>query len=175
VLLLGVGALAAVGCVLTARYVVWPDSDEPGRADGLAVLAGGGTERLREAVRLMEAGVAPVLLVSHGRQEGWTEANRLCDGELPFEVICFDPVPDRTQGEARAVGRLARERGWDSLVVVTSRYHIERAAMLMRRCFGGEVRGVGARPDSPGGLPSIRNVAREWVGYVHAFLIERDC
>jgi uncharacterized SAM-binding protein YcdF (DUF218 family) len=175
--LVGVAALALVGagCALTARYVVWPSSDEPRRADGLIVLAGGGGERLPEAMRLMEEGAADVLVVSHGRRAGWVEANRLCDGEAPYEVVCFTPTPDRTQGEARAVGRLARERGWDSLLVVTSRYHIKRATMLVRRCFDGDVRGVGARPDSPAGLPSLRNVVWEWGAYAHAFLLERDC
>jgi uncharacterized SAM-binding protein YcdF (DUF218 family) len=168
-------ALVTAGFALTGRYVVWPRSDEPGRADGVVVLAGGGGERLAEATRLMEEGVAPVLVVSTGGRTGWAEARRLCEGEMPYEVICFTPRPDRTQGEARAVGRIARERGWESLVVVTSRYHIHRATMLMRRCYGGEVRGVGARPDSPRGLPSLRNVVWEWGGYVHAFLVERGC
>jgi uncharacterized SAM-binding protein YcdF (DUF218 family) len=168
-------AVVALACALTARYVVWPSTDGPRRADGLVVLAGGGGERLAEARRLMAGGVAPVLVVSHGRQPGWAEANRLCNGGAPYEVVCIDPIPDRTQGEARAVGRLARERGWSSLVVVTSRYHVHRATMLVRRCFGGDVSGVGARPDSPGGLPSLRNLVREWAGYGHALVLERDC
>lgn len=160
---------------MTARYIVWAPSDEPGRADAVVVLAGGRGERLEAATRLMDAGVAPVLAVSHGRQPGWTEGNRLCNGVERYEVVCFEPEPDRTQGEARSVGRLARERGWQSVLVVTSRYHVTRARMLVDRCVEGDVRGVGARPPGRGGLPTPRNVAREWASYVHAFVIERDC
>jgi uncharacterized SAM-binding protein YcdF (DUF218 family) len=138
------------------------------------VLAGGAGERLAEGVRLVESGVAPTLAISHGRQPGWTEANRLCGGAAPYRVACFDPKPDRTQGEARAAAVLAREQGWRSLVVVTSRYHATRAALLFRRCFP-DVRVVAARPASPGGLPSVRSLVREWAGLAHAAVVEREC
>jgi uncharacterized SAM-binding protein YcdF (DUF218 family) len=49
--------------------------------------------------------------------------------------VCFDAVPFSTQGEARTIARLARERGWRSVVVVTSRFHVTRAHMLFRRCL----------------------------------------
>ena len=39
--------------------------------------------------------------------------------------------------DARAIARLARERGWSSIVVVTSRFHVTRARMLFRRCYRG--------------------------------------
>ena len=161
-------------CAATARWILWPPEDEPGRADAVVVLAGGAGERLAEGLRLMEAGVAPTLVISHGRQPGWPEANRLCSGAAPYRVACFDPEPDRTQGEARGAAALARREGWRSLVVVTSSYHATRAGVLFRRCFR-DVRVVAARPDSPGGLPSARSLTREWAGFAHAALVERDC
>lgn len=174
-LVLAALALLAAVLVVTARYVVWAPSDEPGRADAVVVLAGGSGERLDKAVRLVETGAAPVLAISHGRRPGWADANRLCNGGLPYEVLCFEPRPDRTQGEARAVAQLARERGWRSVIVVTSRYHVTRATMLLERCFDGEVRGVGVAPRGNAGLPSPRNVAHEWASYVHAFTVKRGC
>jgi uncharacterized SAM-binding protein YcdF (DUF218 family) len=157
--------------LLTARYVVWPATDAPPRhADAIAVLYGGGGERLDEALDLAEQGVAPVLVVSHGRK-----GTDLCGREGPYEVVCFEPDPDRTQGEAQAVAELARERGWKSLVVVTSRYHAARARLLFGRCFDGTLNVVGARPDSPGGLPGLGSVVHEWGGFVHALAIARGC
>ena len=50
-------------------------------------------------------GVAPVLLISDGERQGWTRANKLCDGGAEFQVVCFEPEPGRTQGEAREVAR----------------------------------------------------------------------
>jgi uncharacterized SAM-binding protein YcdF (DUF218 family) len=38
---------------------------------------------------------------------------------------------------------MARTRGWTHVVVVTSTYHVTRARMLVRRCYGGEVSMVG--------------------------------
>ena len=118
--------------VPTARYVVWPETDPPARADAVVVLAGG-DERLPAALGLMDRRVAPVLVVSRGHPD-------VCGSEARYEVVCFRPEPDRTQGEARAAAHLADERRWRSLVVVTSRYHATRARMLFRRCFGGDLR-----------------------------------
>ncbi len=60
-------------------------------------------------------------------------------------------------------------------MVVTSTYHVSRTRMLFRRCFDGEIRVVGARPDSRGGLPSPRAVVREWLAFGHALTVERGC
>jgi uncharacterized SAM-binding protein YcdF (DUF218 family) len=160
--------LLAALAALTARYVLWPETDEPGRADAVVVLAGGLGERLPAGRALVEDGTAPVLVVSHGSRG----CGQRRDG---YEIGCFTPRPDRTQVEARAAAALARERGWERLVVVTSTYHVARARTLFERCFDGEVRGVGVDPPTRGGLPTPRNLAREWVGWVHAFVVERGC
>ncbi len=164
----GAAVFLAALAAFTARYVLWPATDEPGRADAVVVLAGGLGERLPAGRELVEAGVAPVLAVSHGT-EGCGERR---DG---YEIVCFTPEPDRTQGEARAAAALAEERGWDTLVVVTSTYHAARARKLFERCLDGEVRAVGVDPPTRGGLPTPRNVAREWVGWGHALVVERGC
>jgi uncharacterized SAM-binding protein YcdF (DUF218 family) len=157
----------------TARWIVWPHTDPaPKRADAVAVLGGGGDERLDEGLRLVRKGVAPVLLISDGERQGWTRANELCDGGTEFQVVCFEPKPGRTQGEARVVARLADERGWKKVVVVTSDYHAIRSGWLFGRCFGHDVPVVGAGPD---GVPNPAQIVHEWLGYAHAFLIERDC
>ena len=152
----------------TARLVLWPSTDEPGRADAVVVLAGGLGERLPAGVALVEDGVAPVLVLSHG-------TDGCGDRRAGYEIVCFTPDPDRTQGEARATAALARERGWDTVVVVTSTYHAARARMLFERCLDAEVRGVGVDPPTRGGLPTPLNVLREWAGWGHALLAERGC
>jgi uncharacterized SAM-binding protein YcdF (DUF218 family) len=157
----------------TARWIVWPPTDAaPKHADALIVLGGGGAERLDEGLRLMRRGVAPVLVISEGTRPGWTEANDLCEnGDPDFEVICFDPDPSRTQGEARGAAKLAREHGWKDVIVVTSDYHATRAGWLFGRCFDRDVPVVGAGS----GLPGPRAIVHEWFAYAHGFLIARDC
>ena len=128
-----------------AFLFVWPDEDDPGRADAVVVLAGGRKERLAEGLELMRRRVADTLVISDGEARGWPEANRLCDGgAADFRVVCFRPDPYSTQGEAQAVARLARQRGWRSIAVVTSRFHVFRSRLLFERCLPGEVAVVGA-------------------------------
>jgi uncharacterized SAM-binding protein YcdF (DUF218 family) len=59
-------------------------------------------------------------------------------------VVCFTAVPFSTVGEARTVTQLAHERGWKSVVVVTSTFHVTRADMLFHRCFHGHLSVVGS-------------------------------
>jgi uncharacterized SAM-binding protein YcdF (DUF218 family) len=89
--------------------------------------------------------VAPTLVISDGLAPGWPEANRLCHGgSRRFRVLCFRPDPYSTRGEARAVARMAAVRGWRSVVVVTSTYHVTRARLLFDRCVDARVRVTGA-------------------------------
>jgi uncharacterized SAM-binding protein YcdF (DUF218 family) len=129
-----------------AFLFVWPREDAPRRVDAIVVLAGGRKLRLEKGLALIRRHVADTLVISDGRAEGWPEANRLCARGGPgFRVLCFKPYPYSTQGEAQGVARLARARGWRSVAVVTSTFHVFRARMLFERCVPGDVEVVGAR------------------------------
>jgi uncharacterized SAM-binding protein YcdF (DUF218 family) len=124
---------------------LWPPRHVPQHADAIVVLAGARAPRLARGLALVRRGVAPMLLVSDGWGLAWVEANRLCAGRrAPVPVLCFRPDPYSTRGEARTFARIAVSRGWQSVVVVTSRYHVERAGILFNRCFGGTVYTDGA-------------------------------
>lgn len=142
---LGVAALVLVWVALDLWLFVFPAIDRPTRADAVIVLAGDRTPRLERGLALIRAGVAQELVISDGRGPRWPAANTLCDhGGDGFRVTCFRPDPYSTQGEAHGFARLARERGWHSVVVATSTFHVTRARMLFRRCFDGRVQAVGA-------------------------------
>jgi uncharacterized SAM-binding protein YcdF (DUF218 family) len=142
VLVLVVLVVAAWAAVVT-RFVLWPVQDSPRRADAVVVLAGDHL-RLGKALELMTRHVAPTLVISDGLAPGWREANRLCRGEARFRVVCFRPDPYSTRGEARAVARMAAARGWRSVLVVTSTYHVTRARLLFDRCVSARVRVTGS-------------------------------
>jgi uncharacterized SAM-binding protein YcdF (DUF218 family) len=111
----------------------------PAHADAVIVLSGG-RERLPPAMALVRRGVAPVLAISSvARTKPWALGRRLCaTGRYAHAtVLCFDARPYSTEGEAAAVGRLARQRHWSRIVVVTSRFHVTRAHMLFHRCYDG--------------------------------------
>lgn len=147
----------------TARLFLWPKTDSPARADAVVVLAGGQGERLTKALELVRAGTAPTLVIANGDDPKWLEANHLCSSAASFEVICFRPDPDNTRGEARALGSLAETRGWQSLAVVTSTYHVTRARVLVERCYAGKTSFVAAAP-SAGAFRMFLNITREWAG-----------
>jgi uncharacterized SAM-binding protein YcdF (DUF218 family) len=50
-------------------------------------------------------------------------------------VISFVPDPSSTRGEARAVAGLAAERGWRSVLAVTSSYHVPRTRLIFARAL----------------------------------------
>jgi uncharacterized SAM-binding protein YcdF (DUF218 family) len=163
----------AVVVVITARWFVWPHSDDPGRADAIVMFAGGRGERLPAAQRLAGRALAPTLVIMNGGDPAWPQANALCAGEHAYAVVCPSPDPDTTRGEARTAAALATDEGWTSLVLVTSDYHLRRASLLLDRCFDGDVAAVAAGGDI-GIVARTRSVLREWPATIAA-LIDRGC
>ncbi len=166
-------ALLAGWLAATAVLFLWPSQDSPNRADAVIVLSGRRTSRLAKGLALMRRRVAPVLVISDGWDPAWPEANKVCGQRAaPFKVMCFHPSPFSTRGEAEAVSRLAAKRGWRSIVVVTSTYHVFRARMLFERCFKGRVQAVGAH-DSLRVIPYA--VLQEWTKLAYALTLRRGC
>lgn len=168
-LLIAVLLFAALALASLPLFILY-DDDEVAKADAVLVLAGA-KSRLPVALDLVERGVAPVLVISDGLDPRWTQANRLCRFGDPARVVCVRPEPYSTRGEARLAARLARERGWDSLAVVTSRFHLFRARRLLERCFAGELALVGS-PNPGLRLPVA--IGLEWVK-LGVTVVRRDC
>ena len=115
--LLGLGLVVVVlGGLwgIAAGVVVHPATETAHPADALAVFAGGRGERLSTALGLLQQQVAAVLVISNGRDVRWQAANQLCASRQRFEMLCPQPDPDTTRGEARMVRDLAAQRGWRS-------------------------------------------------------------
>ncbi len=147
-LLLVVAALVVAWLVVCLVLFVWPpaESSAPTHADVVVVLSGN-KRRLPPALALIRRGVAPVLALSTvQRTRHWPEAEQLCRTHryARARVVCFTAVPFSTRGEARTVARLARRRGWQSVVVVTSTFHVTRARLLFRRCYSGQLAVLGS-------------------------------
>ena len=160
----------AAGAVL-GTAVVWPPVPDVPQPDAVVVLAGDGA-RVPRALERMEQTAASTLVFAG--QPDTAEGAALCTDPQPFEVVCLRPSPDNTRNEARATTRLASERGWTSLLVVTTRFHVARARLHFSRCFDGAVEAVGHYPTY--GRPfALRLVLHEWVGLAHATLVERGC
>jgi len=113
---------------------------EPPAADGVVSLTGGSDLRLEAAVSLLERGKGRRLLISGVNREASREdiravtraADRIydCCVDLGFEAV-------DTSGNALEVADWARGKNYDSLIVVTSDYHMPRTMLLMRAAMPG--------------------------------------
>jgi uncharacterized SAM-binding protein YcdF (DUF218 family) len=165
--------LAALYAVGGALFLARED-DRVQQADAVVVLAGS-TTRLPVALRLVRDGVAPVLVVSEDPTGRDPARSRLCREGLEdagVELVCRRAEPFSTRGEARLVGRLAEERGWRRLAVVSSRYHLFRAERIVDRCTDATVAMRGA------GESVVRNVVAvplEWAKLALAETLRRGC
>ncbi len=167
-----VGAIAFV--VLTWLWFLAPNvTADPQAADAIIVLAGGG-DRTGKGAELAAAGLAPVIVYADpGRNTGSVTANPYCNGreQLAIDVICVDPQPAKTQGEARAAMLLAAERGWENLIVVASTDQVTRARRLFNRCGDIELQMVDVEHDSS----PLSRAAYEWGATLKAHTIKRGC
>ena len=131
--------LCVLAYVAAASYLfVVHHDDPPAKADAVVVLSGT-SERLPVGERLVREGYAPLLVVSRSTYPKAAEQRACRSGAL-----CFRAAPYSTRGEARAIARLAAARHWRMVDVVTSQFHIVRARLLIRRCYHGGLRMVGA-------------------------------
>ena len=161
-------ALILIFTVMTARLLVWPAQGMPTQVSAIVMLAGPGV-RLPVALQLADEHRATVLVVSQGHEGYGSPCPPRPSG---LQLICFEPDPPTTRGEAEYIGRLAKRYHWTSMVVVTSRPQATRARMLVERCFTGAVY------SATGPLP-IRSwpyqIVYGWAALAKAIFVDRAC
>jgi uncharacterized SAM-binding protein YcdF (DUF218 family) len=104
--------------------------EKPARnADGIVVLTGG-SSRVSDAMDLLAAGYGKRLLISgvHPTNNVSDISRTLPDNHKLLNCcVDLDRSAVDTRGNAAETRRWARERGFKSLIVVTSNYHMPRA------------------------------------------------
>ena len=93
------------------------------------------------------AGHSSILVMSNTDTPGNVDADKLCRRPAHESRVCFEPDPRTTRGEARALARLAADRDWDTLIVVTSDYHSLRALTNLSQCTTANLVMVPSEPD----------------------------
>jgi hypothetical protein len=154
--------------LVTARLFVWPAQGAPARVSAIVMLAGPG-DRLPVAVQLARQHRAAILAVSRGFQGYGSPCPSPVSG---VKLICFEPDPPTTQGEAEAIGHLAKKFHWSSVALVTSRTQDTRARLIVKRCFSGSTYVVTA-PLSLRSWPY--EVLYGWGALLKALLVVRSC
>jgi uncharacterized SAM-binding protein YcdF (DUF218 family) len=94
--------------------------------------------RLERGVEVWHRSGRPALVVCGGvGGAGVSEASVMRDLAVglgvPREAVVLEEASRNTLEQAVAVAGLARQRSWDSVVVVSDRFHLPRARFLFRR------------------------------------------
>jgi hypothetical protein len=161
------GAAYAIGI---PAFLERDDDPLPPTADAIVVLSGS-DNRLPAAQALFGGGLAPTLVVSAERGARDTRRARLCR-RPPDGVVCIHAGPFSTVSEAQAVGELAKRNDWDSLILVSSRYEMFRAARIFDRCTDVRITEHGV--DEPWWRNAIA-VPLEWLKLGISETIRRRC
>jgi uncharacterized SAM-binding protein YcdF (DUF218 family) len=127
-----------------------------GRADAIVVLgcpsSGALMRRLERGIHLYLEGAAPLLLLSGGGAGPVPEAEVMCEIALargvPKSGLLVELASRNTIENAREAGRLLRQYGGSSVLLVSDRSHLPRAALLFRLAGLRVVGWVGVRPRS---------------------------
>jgi len=121
--------VAAVGFVGFLSQLRGVEVKPARNADGIVVLTGG-SSRVSDAMDLLAAGYGKRLLISgvHPTNDANDISRTLPDSQsLMGCCVDLDRSAVNTRSNAAETRRWARERGFKSLIVVTSNYHMPRA------------------------------------------------
>ena len=173
VLWIGVGLLGLIVVYLGGTFIqVWQASRSDGarKADAIVVLGAAQyngkpspalQNRLDHALGLYERGLAPLIVVTGGRQEGdrFTEAtvgyNYLRERGVPDRAIRKEVQGHTTYQSVAATARFLRTEGIDDVILVSGPATAKRLAGI-----SGDV-GLEAAISPSAGTPTLRSLVRE--------------
>ena len=120
---------AAIGFVGFLSQLRGVEAEPASRADGIVVLTGG-SSRVSDAMELLAGGYGKRLLISgvHPTNAASDISRSLPDNQSLLRCcVDLDRSAVNTRSNAAETRRWVRERGFKSLIVVTSNYHMPRA------------------------------------------------
>ena len=147
--------LAAAGVYAFREAGRFLDAEDPlQKADAILVLAGARMERAIGAADLYREQWAPLIVMTRQTPDPGVSALNArglalpSDEEFARDALVRDGIPaaafllpdrihDNTAQEAQTLHRLAGSRGWRRVIVVSSKFHLRRAAYAMRRELEG--------------------------------------
>ena len=147
VVVLCVVVYAARHPILRFAAETWIVNEPAAHADAIVVLGDDNFygDRATQAAQMFRQGVAPVVVASGRRLRPSAGISELMEHDLiergvPKEKVeRFAHDAENTREEAVALRRLAREKGWKSVVVVTSNYHTRRVRYIFQKVFAPSV------------------------------------
>jgi uncharacterized SAM-binding protein YcdF (DUF218 family) len=125
----------------------WVVEDSLQKADAILELSIDNfyADRATRAAELYRQGLAPVVVASGVRLRPYAGIAELMEHDLiergvPKEkILRFPQDAENTHQEAEALAKLAAEKNWKSVIVVTSNYHTRRTRYIFRRVFPANI------------------------------------
>lgn len=137
-IVVGLSAFAG-GFLVFADHVARASAPDEPRADGIVALTGG-EQRIEDAAELLQHGSGRRLLISGVNESTSADALAERSPELADALECCVDIGREardTRGNAEETRDWARQRGYDSLIVVTSAYHMPRSLAEIGRELPG--------------------------------------
>ena len=125
------------------------------KGSAVAVLSGNETDRLKETLRILQEGYAPLVVITETEMtEDGSNSMSTIDkviaargmGIASEAILVTNQVTSSTRDEALAVLEVAQQRKFKSVIVVTDPYHCFRTRVLFRGIFKGSGIYVVVRP-----------------------------
>lgn len=160
--------------VVSVRLYVFPVKDAVSPVDAVIVIGPVEPWRLELAGDLIDEGVSDVIAIA--RPPVRADASYCDPQRYNADLWCFAPEPATTQGEAIWVRGMARQEGWNDVLVITRDWHIERTRFVFESCLGDEatVAVTGAADD-----PRLVEVAWQFLyqtgGFAKAVFVTPGC
>jgi uncharacterized SAM-binding protein YcdF (DUF218 family) len=101
--------------------------------------------RATRAAELYRQGLAPLVVASGVRLRPYAGVGELMEHDLiergvPKEkILRFPQDAENTREEAEVLMKLATEKNWKRVIIVTSNYHTRRTRYIFRRVFPGNI------------------------------------
>lgn len=123
--------LVFVGTALADSFLP-VEADEPAESEVIVLLGGGDQGRVKKAADLYKEGYADEVLITAAEKDGSVSELKTVAGHygIPEEALIVDNDATSTYTNAKNTMDVMDAEGFDSAMVVTSDYHVERAEFI---------------------------------------------
>lgn len=116
------------------QIYAFANNDASEKADAIIYLEGDSFSRVKRCVELFKNGWAPVILISGTDDRPWlgcfpakAVAEKMIEAGVPASRLILEENSINTRDQAIEVMKIAREKKWKKIILVTSIYHQARA------------------------------------------------
>lgn len=124
------------------KFMTLVSNDVLQKADAIVILEGDLLERNVEGARLYRERFAPLVVISGGdtsKRDYALPASEmlpdLLEKGVPREAVVLEEKSQNTREQAIEIMKLAKERGWKSILIVATHYHQYRAFLTFLKAM----------------------------------------